>query len=216
MIKLKALKTTLIKKGIICFVIVAVLSGILYFAMQGYDDAEEKKTSAERDLRQTRTQISQLEQKFDIYESSFSAFNDIETSLLEGEFALDIDTAKKTIDTLRKEHRISNLRLNIAPQEQFGQKNSDYTGYEPVFREVSLEFSALSDAHIYTFMNMLKEQLSGLQRITNIDIKKSRPLSNDILKDVRRGSTPLMAQVETSFLWIGIKTTEDNGESNAP
>ena len=173
MIKIRELKKKLIKQSVISLCILLVAGGLLYFVMQAYQEVESEKTSLERSLRQKNAQIAQLEQKFNIYESSFSAFQDIEAQLQSNAYTLDNDKARQHIQYLYKEHRITNLNLAISPQERFEEANANYVGYEPVFRNVELTFSALSDAHIYVFLNQLEEMLSGIVKYTNSGFAKA-------------------------------------------
>ncbi len=215
--KLGQLKKKLFKTAIIAMIATVAFGALFYGINSLHESAKKEKSKIENELRQKRSKVAQLEQKFNIYESSFSAYNEISAALDQGAYNLDISNAQKVLDILRQRHRISNLSVNITPQERFGGDNAQHVGFEPVFREVTLTFAALSDAHVYEFTRKIAQHLKGYIRFTRVDISRSRPLTDTILQEVRRGSTPTIADVSITFLWIGInKLPEDNkGGTNA-
>jgi hypothetical protein len=104
-----------------------------------------------------RSRIAQLEQKFNIYETSFNAYTSLSKKMKKGRYTLNIPKAKKTLDALRKRHRVSNLNVQISSENNYGTPDPSATvGFSPVFREVKLNFAALSDAHVYAFLDGVK------------------------------------------------------------
>ncbi len=197
------------KKVIIIFLVSVVISGALAYGAYMYSDsAYAEKQEVERTLRQKRLKVSELEQKFNIYESSFNRYNELLQEYDIGKFTLDIDNAQRVINNLRQKYRLTNLELKISSEKIYGDSNQKYEGFEPLYREVNMTFFGLSDAHIYAFINELQEELSGYVRFAEFSVTRERPMSDALYQDVRRGSTPSIVQAELSFLWIGIARKE--------
>ena len=150
------------------------------------------------------SRIDQLEQKFHIYETSFSAYSALDQKLKEGHFKLDIASAKKILNQLRQKHRIANLTLQMTAQNRFGQEDPSSVAVEPVFREVTLSLAALSDLHIYAFLKDMETSLPGYIHFTKATLTRIRPLSDDILREVSLGSTPALINANITFVWLGI------------
>ena len=207
--KLRRLKKQLIRQSIISLAILSCIGGA-YYGINHYNSSlEQKHTEAERKLRKARTDIAQLEQKFNIYESSFSAFRNIKEQYDQNIFTVNLDDAQSSLNALRQKHRITNLNVDITPRELFNPAKAKYVGFNAIFREVTLTFSALSDAHIYAFTDAIADKFSGFIRFTHADIRRARPVSPTIIKEIQRGSAPSMAEATIRFLWIGIDEKQE-------
>lgn len=193
------------KKALIIFFIAIAVSGACAYGAYMYSESTlSEKQKMKSALAQKRLKVTELEQKFNIYESSFNRYNELLADFKKGRYHLNIAEAQKIIDSLRQQYRITNLELKISGNKPYGETTQNYQGFEPQYREVNLTFYGLSDAHIYAFVQKLSDSLSGYVRFAQFDISRQRPMSDTLYQDVRRGSTPSIVQAEISFLWIGI------------
>jgi hypothetical protein len=213
MTKLQILKRRLIISGIVIFIIIGGLIGGWFFSE---DLAQQKDTAvlqARANINVYQARIAQSEQKFNIYETSFTAYNELNKRIKNGDFVLDLQKARKNLNALRLQHRLNNFSIQMSQQVRYGQEDANTVGVEPVFREVRISFSALSDVHIYAFIKNLEKML-GYIHFTKINLIRTRPLSDDTLREVSRGSTPSLISAELAFLWMGIAKKSANTEAN--
>jgi hypothetical protein len=218
MTKLQHLKRRLIRLSAISTGVVLAISVATWLASDYAASQEQAKRDMENKLQMTRSQIEQLEQKFNIYETSFNAYVKTESTLSEGGYTLDISKARKMMDALRTTYRISNLNAEISTQSTYNdseEENAKYIGFEPVFRNVTLSLSALSDAHIYAFLEAIRQKLPGHVRFTKLQMARMKPLSDDVLVEISRGSTPALVNANVGFLWLGIAAKKKAEEEHA-
>ncbi len=221
MTKLQHLKRKLIR---ILMIFAAVLAAMAVVSYVSSDYAAKKGVQVRQEqsnINVYHSRIEQLEQKFNIYETSFSAYTELDKKLKEGRFKLDTAEVKKILNRLRQQHRIANLTLQMTPQNRYGQEDPSSVGVEPVFREVTLSLSALSDLHIYAFLQDLERSMPGYMHFTKATVTRIRPLSDDILREVSVGSTPALVSGNITFVWLGItqkksSATEGKGTHAMP
>jgi hypothetical protein len=204
MTKSELLKNSLKKRAIIFIIAVGACTALAYGAYMFSMSNNEEKQRIESELRQKSQKVSELEQKFNIYEASFNRYNEILKEFDNKRYALDIPKAQALINDLRQKYRLTNLELTISGEKPYGEANASYKGFEPLYREISLAFYGLSDAHVYAFMEELQRSLSGYIRFAAFSVSRQRGMSEELYKDARRGSTPSVVKSEVSFLWIGV------------
>jgi hypothetical protein len=213
MTKLRLLKRRLIITAIITALIIGMFAVGWYVSEQLAQEKDTAVLQARANINVYQARIAQSEQKFNIYETSFTAYNELSKRMKKGDFRLDLQKARKDLNALRLQHRLNNFSLQMSPQLRYGEEDPNAVGVEPVFREVRMTFSALSDVHVYAFVKNL-EKLLGYLHFTKITLTRTRPLSDDILREVSRGSTPSLINTEVAFLWMGIAPKSSNAEGN--
>ncbi len=205
------LKKKMFKVIMIVFAVIFFLSGVLYYIYSNSEEKEKEKTTLEMSMRQQRNRLAQLEQKFEIYESSFSAYMEINRSFEDGNYSLVADHGAAILGRLIKRHRLNNLRMKIgSKQELVNQSSEKYTGFKPVFREVEVIFSALTDLHVYAFIDNIKKIFPGVIQETSVKISRKRPFSREVIIEVSRGSLPEVVEANITFLWMGIDQKKES------
>ena len=204
MTKLQQLKRQLVRSAVFFSCAITILGVAGYLSSDFLDKKNIKVRQEQSNINVLHSRISQLEQKFNIYETSFSTYNSLDQKLKDGNFKLDAAQAKVILNQLRQKHRITNLTLQMTVQNRYGQENISNVGIEPVFREVTLTLAALSDLHIYAFKEDLEKSLPGYIHFTKATLQRTRPLSDDILREVSVGSTPALVNATITFVWLGI------------
>lgn len=220
MSKEATLKKQLVKLGAIVIVANALLGAAFFAALEFYSQGRTEVETIEREIRDKKQRLSQLEEKFNIYEGSYYAYTNLYNRLSRGQFALDIHRARAALDALRKRHRISDMSVNISSQEIFGQEatasstpaagtTTEYVGFQPIIREVVLKFGAPSDVHVYALVDSIVNVFPGFIRIQAVSIRQLKPFDAEVIRSVREGNIIEMVDSEIKFQWIGIEELQD-------
>ncbi len=206
--KLSFLKRRVVKNAGVAFAILAVLGVAMYLADGFAGDQQKQSRAIENDMRQKRTRLADLENKFNIYEGAFFSYKELYERLTRGYYTLDVNRARVALDVLRKRHRVMDMSVSISSQNMFGKETQKYVGFEPIYREVTLGFSALTDAHVYALIRSIEDNFPGFIRLKMLELRKADDYSATLREAVRAGETPSLVRANVVFLWIGIEEVE--------
>jgi ribosomal protein L20A (L18A) len=203
--KLDILKKQLIKKIVKYSIILAIFGGGFFTINHFLQTKINELAKIDQQINQNQSEISQIENKTNIYETLFNEYNKINAQLENNAYNLDIERGSKVLELLGKKHRISNFSVEITPIKNITPANVSYTGYTPVSRNVTLSFFSMSDAHIYAFLDNLNKYFTGYLQFNNISIKSSRVLDYSILDETFNGKNPPLIDAKIQFIWLGIE-----------
>ncbi len=205
--KIAILKKKLTRFALKAIIMIAVCAGIFYFVNDYLMQQTTKIQQIESEINQKRNDIVKIEDNVSIYEKSFTLFQQLTKQIDAGKYELDIARNSKVLELLGRKHRITNLSVDISVKEKLG--DVDYAGFIPIIREVNLGFSAMSDAHIYAFLDNIKQYFTGYLQFSKITITQKRKLDYNVLAEVSKGATPELLEAKISFLWLGIEKKPD-------
>ncbi len=203
--KYRKLKKSILKEGAIALAIIAVLAGITYFVTGEIESEEREQRQLKGNIRSLANQIDELERKHGIVNSSITEFRRLKGRQERGAFSINREQARDIFDTLRKKYRISNLSMTVTPKDAMSGKDIERPTAQITFSEAILEFDAMSDLHVFSFINDAQQTLPGFLKITDFNINRQRKITNEVYVSVSRGEEPRMVSARVNFLWLGIE-----------
>lgn len=215
--KLRRLKKKLVKEAGIFIGIIAVLTGVTLFLQDEIGSEEQQQNVLRSNIQSLDSQIAELERKHGIVNSSIIEYNRLKARMGRGDFRIDRDQATDIFDTLRKKYRISNLSMTVTPKDVMRSTDLERPTAEVTVSEASLEFDAMSDVHVFSFLHDAMQTLPGFLRVTRFKINRQRLITPDVYVSVSKGEVPRMVSAEVGLMWLGIdeKSKEITGEINA-
>ena len=222
--KAKQMQKKLVKLGaivggavVICIVVMVVTSSLA-------DSAAQRKITAEGarngDTSQIATMRNQIEQSGD----AEKRFVDIALKHSSNDYSANTDTLKTWLRDMKEKYRFSdNFKLTLANEKKSDKPQFSALNYEVEVREpMRLEFSAISDTHVFSFINQLQHDMPGLVRITKLELDRKIDITTASLREFAAGSAPENVDADIEFSWIGIapkeekKNTIPNGAQAVP
>ncbi|TAE82395.1 MAG: hypothetical protein EAZ74_00495 [Alphaproteobacteria bacterium] len=204
MSKLRLLYKRVIRASVIAGVIVALLATALYFVDEYRTEQNSEFMSLEQRTLQESARLADLEEKYHVYESSFSSYQEIHGKLKNEAYDLSTSKAQAILERLRKKHRISNLIVEMSPKRSYSQSAQKFVGFHPIYRRIKIRCGAMTDVHVNLFAAQIMKLFPGRVHPVRIQMNRVRPFSQEVLSTVSKGASPVVVEAEITFLWLGI------------
>ncbi len=202
--KLKLLRKKIIKEGGIAIgVIVALIAGMMFLG-DAVTKEEQEQMMLRGNIGSLVQQISDLEAKHGVVTSSITEFRRLKGRQKRGDFTINRDQATDIFNTLRQKYRISNLSMTVTPKAEMSTPELLRPTAQMAFSEAVLEFDAMSDVHVFSFIQDAAASLPGFLRISNFRIDRQRKITNEVYVSVSKGELPRMVSAKVTFMWFGI------------
>jgi hypothetical protein len=211
MIKYNKLKQKMIKEGAIAAGAIFILSG-LAFGITSYEESVAADLlNANNNVNALSSQITDIERKKNIISTSIKEYKDLRARLDKNEFTLDPISAQEKLNNIRKEFQLNEPKVEFKEEvELTSPAYQDYPSITATFREVNLTFKALTDLHVYSFLNALKTEFPGLIKVNEVQIKRLNRIDTNVIKGiVIAGQEPELIEANIKFLWIGLRLKDD-------
>lgn len=217
MIKYNKLKEKLTKESMMIAGIVIVLSGV-GFGLSSYADSNQQDlTAANNSLQGVNAQIVEIERKSNIVSTSLDQFNSIKKRMDKKEFLLDTEVAQLKLNELRKKFLLSSATVAITDEKSLTTPAlSRFSALVFSSRDVSITFKALTDLHVYSFINALKNEFPGFTKIYEVKISRLSKVNQSVKKGiVYAGQEPELIEATVKFYWLGFKLKTSEPAANA-
>ena len=213
--KAKLLKS-LIKLGVI-FGSAIVGCIVLYFATDDLSTSSENdKSEAERLLTQDRGRISDFNTQLEKSNLAEKRFLETQASRTNTEYNSDTDSLKEWLKSAISRYRFSsNLKLSLTSDVTGDNKLLNGTTYEAIEHpQMKMEFNAITDTHVFSFLDELTQNSPGFVMIEGLSMKRVADADKNVVTLLRSGATPYLMDIKVTFNWIGLreKVTKKPGQ----
>jgi hypothetical protein len=122
------------------------------------------------------------------------------------DFTVSTSSMKKVLKELQQETRLlPGLKLTLSPETVDARPEFTVLPKQVLVREsMQLQFSAMSDAHVFTFMKTLQERAPGLIQFTSLKLQRTGDVTAATLSQMSSGGTPALVMAILKFRWVGI------------
>lgn len=206
--KYKQLTSKLVRLGIIAAVIIAVFIG-LYVGLSMYADsvsAERKKY--ENQYTQDRGLLADLRSQMAKSGEAEKRYLEIQADRSNPDFAATMDGPAGLNDFLREAKTRYHLdKLTIKPVKEVVSDKSELANFpfNVLMRpHLVIQFLAVSDVHVFSFLDDLRRASPGFVRIDKVEIKRSADMTDAALTQMQGGASPLLVTATVEFTWIRI------------
>lgn len=212
MLKYKSLRNKLMRDAGVSAALVLGLGTAAYFLSGHLVTLEEEKLALEANIQRIASETAEMERKQGIVASSLADYQVVRKQLDEGKLTLSREKTKDILAALRKRYRISNLSLNVAPEKLVtsGEVQSRKT-LDVQQSMLEMRFDAISDLHVYSFLQAMREQLPGYVTITDITMARQRLITDEALLQASKGEELRMVNVSARITWYGVATKPKEG-----
>ena len=178
-----------------------VVSGVLESATQKQATLQGEVAGIQSEIAQTRERIQSTGASTKIYDELKSARHTM---------ALEVNrkAATETLGRLKDQFRLSSLNLQLSPDQPLESDRLKTAGITAVKSNVDITLGAMSDQHLFSFIQELSRSFSGFVKLREITITRSKAFDIDSMREISRGSKPEMVTGKLAFEWYGIPHQE--------
>lgn len=203
--KLEKMKKRVIVEASIAGGIVLVAVGILVFAMHLTSTHTDEMTIAKNAVQAERVKLDDLNKQIEKTGISSQVYEEVVGRKANLNFALDRTALRAVLSQLKGRYRLSHLAMEVSPAEKFTNKELEALAIEAMQMRVKLNISAMSDTHIYSFLQDMQQALPGLIKPVVVNLKRDRKFDMEALTQIKAGNTLPMVSGVIEFMWYGFK-----------
>lgn len=210
-----ALRKQLIKEGILCTVVLALLTGGGLLLSSYDDDAQTEKQSKESENTGFQAQENSIQQEM-ASGKEVSAFFHVYTKSHSDDLVPKREAATQWMTALREANHLSNLSFTIPPLSDAKADFIQLKSGSLVKSDVHLEYGATTDNSAYGFIESLQRKLPGLVVVTDLKLTRKGDLSRETLLDLSQHRITPLVTGELSFQWLGLHPMDEDKVADTP
>ncbi|PZP86603.1 MAG: hypothetical protein DI582_02365 [Azospirillum brasilense] len=218
--KIKRMQKKLVKQGAIIGVVVVVAGGALFATGSMKNAAVERKNAATSARDQDNAQIASMRGQIDQSGAAEKRFIEIELAHPSGDYATNSERMKETLRDAKDRYRFANsFKLTLPLETKSAKPEFSALNYDVIERlPVKIELGAISDAHVFSFLDELQKKTPGLLRITNLEMTRRADMDISSYTEMLGGQNPENVGASIEFTWVGIepKPTSEQPAAAAP
>jgi hypothetical protein len=216
--KYKKLQKELIKKGLLTLAIVLAFAALFFVAGEFEDRKIKGKTDAEAALASDKTQETNLKNQLTQSSTAEKRFAEIQMGHENADYTANNEGIKAWLRNAKSAYRFSNdFKLSITPEKPSDKTELNGLAYDITMRpEMKIEFQAISDMHVFSFLKDFIKQAPGVVRIDAISLKRKGDMDNTAVSQLTAGQAVFMVDASIKFSWIGIAPKEAKSDAKEP
>jgi len=219
-VKIKILKKKLVVEIGIAVAVVAVFSGVYLGVSSWAAKATQSKSTIEGQYNQQQSETNTLRSKINNADSSQKTYTEIVEKRGNAEFSIDNERVRTVLEDLIRQYRIAiEGKLEYAPEAAVTGQGVDNLESKFVMRKSALlKFTAISDLHVYAFLDALSHELPGMVDYRKITIARRGHIDNAALAQLSLGKEVPLVDASVEFDWYGVlpKETKEEGQQAGP
>lgn len=207
MSKLKYLQKKLMMQAAVIFGAVAACGAILAVTASLETAAAQRRTNAQNAINNDNAQIASMRAQLDKSGEAAKRFVKLEIAYPSGNFNADTDAMKNWLRNAKEFYRFSDrFKLTLAMESPA--KNAALGGPNFTVLErdpMKLEFDAMSDIHVFSFLDDLLRHTPGFIRMRRFELTRKTDMDAASFQQMRAGVNPDFVSASLEFLWVGIE-----------
>lgn len=207
--KLQLLKQQLIKRLFVAFMFVAAAGGFLFLSNYLLDAEVQRRNELEQAVATDQSLLSNIRNKLD--QSTVAEKRYAEIVLKRPNTNLDVrnDVLVQQLREEKAHYRLTNAKLNLVPEAVVSQPELTHPNFEVAVRDgVGVEFDAISDVHVYSFIEDFTSRSGGFVRVKSVDIERKGDLSPAAITQLISGQNISIVSAKLQFMLVGIQPKE--------
>ena len=210
--KYKELTGKITKMGIIAGAIAAVFVGIYVGVLMYADSVSAERKKNEDQYMQDRGLLADLRNQLNKSGEAEKRYLAIQADRTNPDFAATMDGPGGLNDFLRDaKTRYHFDKLTIKPVKEVSSDKSELANFpfHVLLRpHLVIQFQAVSDVHVFSFMDDLRRAAPGFVRIDKVEIKRTADITDSTIMQMQGGASPLLVNATIEFTWIRITPKE--------
>lgn len=202
-------KRTAVQAGI-ALAIAAGFGGVMLMTGTLADDAEQNRMRVESTLNQDRSQLATLRSQLERSGDAEKRFVDMQLYKTGNNYSASSDAMKEWLRVAKDRYRFGNsFKLKLSSQKPSDKQELQSFNYNVFLRdEMEITLDAISDMHVYSFIQQMDRAGPGFIRITRLDIERKSDMDNEMLRQMVSGLAPELVSATIQFVWVGLDPKE--------
>lgn len=186
--------------------VMGLFGGLYYLTDSLAVDSENNKTQAESELTNLQSGITSLRTQLEKSGQVEQSFAKIQLERTNPDFSANSDMLKDFLRSSKWQYRFSNsFKLTITPEEKTDKVDLSELHYNIMVRpKMKVEFEAMSDLHVFSFLRAFTRQAPGLLRINTLTMNRKSDMDATAISDMQRGGAPYLVDGSIEFDWVGV------------
>lgn len=218
MLKAASMKKAIVKQGVVAGAVVLVATGLIVGSGMLKSKAEQTKTAAESARSSNTGRLSSMQTQIQESGKAEEEFAIIAATHQSDDYSANSDTLKQWLRDAKDQYRLGDgFKLTLplpTPSDKPELSALNYT--VEVRSPVKLELDAMSDIHVYSFLDSMLRELPGLIRLSNFDLTQSTPMTEETARQMRMGLSPMLVRATLDFSWVGMEPKEEAATDAPP
>ena len=198
-------KTTL--KTALMFAGAVLTTSLVYLGLSLVEGSiNEQKTSAESKFNADSGLLAALRDQMNKSGEAEKSYSAIQESRVSKSYETDLKTLRDYLSNAREQFKLSDLKMKSATSEISDKPElANFTHNIQVWNRFRITFKAVSDVHVFSFLDDLRSATPGFVRIDALEIKRVSDFTDQSLSAIRiSGAMPLNVEAKIEFSWIGL------------
>lgn len=210
------MKRISIELGIAVAVLVAS-AGVMLVTSTLVEASVTAKSKADTATTQQMAQVAAMQSQLDKSGEAEKRFVEIQLNRSNANFTSSTDGLREWARNAKDKYRFANnFKLNVPPPAP--STKSELVGLEFDVTErkpVDVEMEAMSDMHVFSFLDELRRSPPGLTRVTYLSIERKADMDPQVLAQMLGGVAPPLVAAHIQFDWVGINPKGSTGQGAA-
>ena len=216
--KYRQLTVKVAKMGAVAAVIIAVFVGI-YIGISMYaETVSAERSKNENDYTKDRGLLADLRSQLNKSGEAEKRYLGIQADRTNPDFSATMDGDGGLNNFLRDaKTRYHFDKLTIKPVKEVVSDKPELSNFpfNVILRpHLVIQFQAISDVHVFSFIDDLRRAAPGFVRIDKIELKRTSDLVDSTIAQMQSGASPILVSATIEFTWIRI-TPKDAKDAKA-
>ncbi len=198
-------KTTL--KTALMFAGAVLTTSLVYLGLSLVEGSvNEQKTSAESKFNADSGLLAALRDQMNKSGEAEKSYAAIQESRVSKSYETDLKTLRDYLSGARERFKLSDLKMKSVTSEISDKPElANFTHNIQVWNRFRITFKAVSDVHVFSFLEDFRSATPGFVRVDALEIKRVSDFTDQSLSAIRiSGAMPLNVEAKIEFSWIGL------------
>ncbi len=218
--KYKQLTKLAAKTGISAAILVAIC-GAFYVGVSMYaENVAKQKSEVEKTVNADSDTLRNLQDQMNKSgeaEKRYAALQEKRETQL---YASSIDEFFRFLSQAKTRYLIENLVRTVKPPKETPSDKEElkhFKNYDVMVRPLKFQFNAVSDVHVFSFLEDIQASAPGMIRIDSLTLKRVSDMSEVSYTNLTSGSNPLLVDAKLEITWITVvpKEQKEGAEATA-
>jgi hypothetical protein len=179
----------------------------LYIGLSTWNaSVQEENARLQSAYGQAQSEIALLRSKVESAGTSGKSFADLVQARGNANFEIDNSQVRDVLQTLVARYRINfEGKLEYSAQQNFESPAlQNLINKFIVRREAKINFTAITDQHVYSFLDELSRELPGIMRYSKLTIRRTSEADPSVIANLSGGNASYLVTADVTFDWYGI------------
>lgn len=201
-------KRAIIEGAVAATLVLAVLGSMFLFSdLEGTRKTELKKIK--RQIQTDQAQLDEYNQQIDRAGVSSQIYDKAAHTKRDMNFYINRGSMRFELEDLKEKYRLSHLSMEVSPFEPFSNNELKALDISAIHSRVDIKVGAMSDMHIFSFIEELNYRMPGLLRAESLHLTREKNMNIETLQQMKMGIAPQLVSGIMKFIWYGFAPLDE-------